>query len=113
MIPRLPESTRTDTLFPYTTLFRSPALLIGWNPARDSGFDFRRRHRRMEAKPLDVPAVALDHFKLPSGRMLDDLADHRHATGEKEGQSAQRVDLAFLVHQPRVHLLGNIFQRSA
>src|SRR3546814_18193400 len=25
MEPRPPESTRTDTLFPYTTLFRSPA----------------------------------------------------------------------------------------
>src|SRR3546814_7667798 len=24
MIPRPPRSTRTDTLFPYTTLFRSP-----------------------------------------------------------------------------------------
>src|SRR3546814_5319662 len=24
MIPRTPRSTRTDTLFPYTTLFRSP-----------------------------------------------------------------------------------------
>src|SRR3546814_13857563 len=28
MIRRPPRSTRTDTLFPYTTLFRSPALLI-------------------------------------------------------------------------------------
>src|SRR3546814_4982127 len=27
MIPRPPRSTRTDTLFPYTTLFRS---MIGW-----------------------------------------------------------------------------------
>src|SRR3546814_20616151 len=27
MIPRPPRSTRTDTLFPYTTLFRSAALL--------------------------------------------------------------------------------------
>src|SRR3546814_14837233 len=27
MIPRPPRSTRTDTLFPYTTLFRS---LLGW-----------------------------------------------------------------------------------
>src|SRR3546814_4761351 len=27
MIRRPPRSTRTDTLFPYTTLFRSPALL--------------------------------------------------------------------------------------
>src|SRR3546814_13595958 len=26
MIRRPPRSTRTDTLFPYTTLFRSPAL---------------------------------------------------------------------------------------
>src|SRR3546814_3325761 len=25
MIPRPPRATRTDTLFPYTTLFRSPA----------------------------------------------------------------------------------------
>src|SRR3546814_16220773 len=28
MIPRPPRSTRTDTLFPYTTLFRSPALSV-------------------------------------------------------------------------------------
>src|SRR3546814_11817777 len=27
MIRRPPRSTRTDTLFPYTTLFRSPAML--------------------------------------------------------------------------------------
>src|SRR3546814_17019666 len=27
MIRRPPRSTRTDTLFPYTTLFRSPAVL--------------------------------------------------------------------------------------
>src|SRR3546814_15992680 len=29
MIRRPPRSTRTDTLFPYTTLFRS----LGWTPA--------------------------------------------------------------------------------
>src|SRR3546814_5451127 len=28
MIRRPPRSTRTDTLFPYTTLFRSPACLL-------------------------------------------------------------------------------------
>src|SRR3546814_9074753 len=28
MIRRPPRSTRTDTLFPYTTLFRSPAKVI-------------------------------------------------------------------------------------
>src|SRR3546814_14040173 len=29
MIRRPPRSTRTDTLFPYTTLFRSPLLISG------------------------------------------------------------------------------------
>src|SRR3546814_9400618 len=29
MIRRPPRSTRTDTLFPYTTLFRSPSLVGG------------------------------------------------------------------------------------
>src|SRR3546814_4916666 len=33
MIRRPPRSTRTDTLFPYTTLFRSPRL-FGIAPAR-------------------------------------------------------------------------------
>src|SRR3546814_11931642 len=28
MIRRPPRSTRTDTLFPYTTLFRSPAMAV-------------------------------------------------------------------------------------
>src|SRR3546814_12970901 len=31
MIRRPPRSTRTDTLFPYTTLFRSPFLRGGFN----------------------------------------------------------------------------------
>src|SRR3546814_1288225 len=32
MIRRPPRSTRTDTLFPYTTLFRSPAPESGLHP---------------------------------------------------------------------------------
>src|SRR3546814_7692055 len=34
MIRRPPRSTRTDTLFPYTTLFRSELLAAGEGPAR-------------------------------------------------------------------------------
>src|SRR3546814_1491362 len=40
MIRRPPRSTRTDTLFPYTTLFRSPIYFV--IPARVGG-DFDRR----------------------------------------------------------------------
>src|SRR3546814_1120315 len=36
MIRRPPRATRTDTLFPYTTLFRSPAY--GFNGAAGLGF---------------------------------------------------------------------------
>src|SRR3546814_3547627 len=56
MIRRPPKSTRTDTLFPYTTLFRSPALRIrrGARALRrvsDPGADLPQR-------PDEVPAHA-------------------------------------------------------
>src|SRR3546814_15134554 len=35
MIRRPPRSTRTDTLFPYTTLFRSPANTKGYGALED------------------------------------------------------------------------------
>src|SRR3546814_2302938 len=41
MIRRPPRSTRTDTLFPYTTLFRSPGQVV-WRPA---GVGAGRFHR--------------------------------------------------------------------
>src|SRR3546814_6660876 len=44
MIRRPPRSTRTDTLFPYTTLFRSPREL-------DHG---RSRQGRSPARPLSA-----------------------------------------------------------
>src|SRR3546814_17215157 len=54
MIRRPPRSTRTDTLFPYTTLFRSPARL-GWTvgrlwmrPAIDGGRSAARYMRSEE-----------------------------------------------------------------
>src|SRR3546814_9848161 len=43
MIRRPPRSTRTDTLFPYTTLFRSVRRL------RHAGAISRRHHRRASA----------------------------------------------------------------
>src|SRR3546814_1647556 len=48
MIRRPPRSTRTDTLFPYTTLFRSEPRWAWWRPRQA-----RRPPRR------DVPAAIL------------------------------------------------------
>src|SRR3546814_7371405 len=47
MIRRPPRSTRTDTLFPYTTLFRSRRLRAGGLQARrQRAFQNRRDERR-------------------------------------------------------------------
>src|SRR3546814_6812580 len=59
MIRRPPRSTRTDTLFPYTTLFRSVAVV----PAGE-GLDDRPGRRRQR---IDVRALRL----VARGRYLD------------------------------------------
>src|SRR3546814_19692083 len=66
MIRRPPRSTRTDTLFPYTTLFRSPRpqVAIITTPGRVA-------HRRpVHAEDRTRPTLA-DAEQLPS--MLDSL----------------------------------------
>src|SRR3546814_20691059 len=47
MIRRPPRSTRTDTLFPYTTLFRSPPCPTARDPPR-SRCDPDRVHRERD-----------------------------------------------------------------
>src|SRR3546814_8236378 len=49
MIRRPPRSTRTDTLFPYTTLFRSP------HPCLNDGIE--RLHMRHAARVVGKPRV--------------------------------------------------------
>src|SRR3546814_9711055 len=69
MIRRPPRSTRTDTLFPYTTLFRSIGLarghrhIVGHRDGKDAGNrvavgDFRLRGRETEIQSLGVAATA-------------------------------------------------------
>src|SRR3546814_18193601 len=63
MIRRPPRSTRTDTLFPYTTLFRSSDLR---HPAGDGGD--RRDFNKTGRLPCSDPD--LDRFKLRCGKYL-------------------------------------------
>src|SRR3546814_1043210 len=70
MIRRPPRSTRTDTLFPYTTLFRSG---VGWRGQRFGGRQFDRHepgHRA--AEQLLAPGVEL------TGPAPVPTRDHRH-----------------------------------
>src|SRR3546814_9794861 len=52
MIPRPPRSTRTDTLFPYTTLFRSFMI----TPERVATFGLAHSHRCSERSSFGISA---------------------------------------------------------
>src|SRR3546814_3086823 len=91
MIRRPPRSTRTDTLFPYTTLFRS-LLIIGalviivaelvMDGHEVVGIDLRAH--------LDPEIVDIVH--VPGGGVADDLARSEEHTSEL--QSLMRISYA-------------------
>src|SRR3546814_15708628 len=62
MIRRPPRSTRTDTLFPYTTLFRSTRRIV--RPEEEE-----EEHRLLELRPAGSrPSAAPDRFSDPPTR---------------------------------------------
>src|SRR3546814_6797162 len=69
MTRRPPRSTRTDTLFPYTTPFRSALLCRGTEPRRDRRGAGRRRGARLPdqeggAGPDARPAFRMDRIAI-------------------------------------------------
>src|SRR3546814_9329359 len=88
MIRRPPISTRTDTLFPYTTLFRSHGPKAA-EPVDDGTADDGRRPHRLRHRPVGGAARAdqcrPDHARLGAGR-------DRKSTSEL--QSLMRISYA-------------------
>src|SRR3546814_10821788 len=76
MIRRPPRSTRTDTLFPYTTLFRSPAS----------------KRRRCRAPPPTTRQSSSLHRSQPSGTRP--LRQERSEEHTSELQSLMRISYA-------------------
>src|SRR3546814_12364163 len=66
MIRRPPRSTRTDTLFPYTTLFRSLFGLKKWLGKKDSNL------RMLESKSSALTSLAIPQFNCLSSVEADD-----------------------------------------
>src|SRR3546814_19398371 len=58
MIRRPPRSTRTDTLFPYTTLFRSVRAPITFNTKNRTTVRQGRKERKLKAKETSTQAIA-------------------------------------------------------
>src|SRR3546814_17247641 len=83
MIRRPPRSTRTDTLFPYTTLFRSRREP---RDGRTVDVDAKRHQRLATVQPrrserLTVPTEALD---LPNPGKFGDAGINPDSIGERE-----------------------------
>src|SRR3546814_8592496 len=90
MIRRPPRSTRTDTLFPYTTLFRSP----GGGPYRGAAPD-ARPHRRGTAvrQPAESDRRAGRRERRGVDR-IEERACDRSEEHTSELQSLMRISYA-------------------
>src|SRR3546814_5724074 len=90
MIRRPPRSTRTDTLFPYTTLFRSGADMLRREREFDKGIIIsqQRRHRIAAAD-----AERLQRRRCPEPSLAH-VADSRSEEHTSELQSLMRISYA-------------------
>src|SRR3546814_3651952 len=96
MIRRPPRSTRTDTLFPYTTLFRSesqPASRAGAWHGHGSGFRRVEVVARALEQPREHAALFVAHARHrelahPLTALVDVLPDRQTGIGEVDVERA-------------------------
>src|SRR3546814_6086233 len=97
MIRRPPRSTRTDTLFPYTTLFRSHEDLP--DAAEQADGDEAREVEDVGRDPYEGEREARDQRAgegegeghRGAGLGAAELAQHDHGDGEEHGRSEEHT----------------------
>src|SRR3546814_11361950 len=87
MIRRPPRSTRTDTLFPYTTLFRSPQ---GQEKPRRDARDGQRKRRHGRSRPGESDG-GLNFVVMPDSFRHPTIQDRKSVVSGKS--VSVRVDL--------------------
>src|SRR3546814_5073181 len=87
MIPRPPSATRTVTLFPYTTLFRSSELLDGPPDVQHPGGGAEHEEQYEQPRPGAEPAV-----QQPADPDADDQRrDQLHADSERSEEHTSEL----------------------
>src|SRR3546814_5948424 len=110
MIRRPPRSTRTDTLFPYTTLFRSKTqfILPPWGDQTGTLSATTHQRTMLSNSRNDVPITGLDFHalhdsnavRLDTHRRNDEMPRAKKSEGNLEAITARRAALeAELVEQ--------------
>src|SRR3546814_8070024 len=101
MIRRPPRSTRTDTLFPYTTLFRSPTAAGVRGSVRPALAALLQRVRQKTGRGF--------FDKIARGRRAwDELLDKRSEEHTSELQSLMRISYAvFCLKKKTQHATQN------
>src|SRR3546814_9008196 len=99
MIRRPPRSTRTDTLFPYTTLFRSHN--------GELGFSDRARGACSHLPPQRQPLLARvqNQFRRPAPQL------HRSEEHTSELQSLMRISYAVFCLKKKKYITNTTTQR--
>src|SRR3546814_4294389 len=82
MIRRPPRSTRTDTLFPYTTLFRSEHHRALPHIVEHQRRQHEAQPRQPDRRPPEMPHVGIERFG-PGHR------EHHRAERDKGGEAVQ------------------------
>src|SRR3546814_3310419 len=111
MIRRPPRSTRTDTLFPYTTLFRSDRRDDDdTEDTRANDFGTRGSHQPEPLFPVKESAEPLLLLSQPSQavfdnnhRSIDDEAEIRSEEHTSELQSLMRISYAVFCLKKKTH----------
>src|SRR3546814_1693877 len=99
MIRRPPRSTRTDTLFPYPTLFRSPQSPTS-TLANSPGSRSAAKARSARTAPRSRSAA------VPSDQDQHDRGDRRSEEHTSELQSLMRISYAvFCLKKKKLHTL--------
>src|SRR3546814_1437391 len=105
MLRRPPRSTRTDTLFPYTTLFRSDVLC---------NREIKFRHFLDAARELGADAIATGHYaRVDSDGRHWRLLRARSEEHTSELQSLMRISYAVFCLKKKKTQITNIAAHTA
>src|SRR3546814_10544936 len=102
MIRRPPRSTRTDTLFPFTTLFRSP--LCQRRQGRLARIDIYRTSAHMKKLPQVVDAVTMIGMVMGVDDCVDPPDVGRSEEHTSELQSLMRISYAVFCLKKKIHI---------